>query len=76
MEEVLVVRENPWRLPDLGSDWRATREDIPKTGRITARFLPLYDPEAEQPIRNLFPVNRELERTGFIEVFRVRFGGR
>jgi len=76
IEEVLVVRENPWRLPDLGSEWRAQHEDIPEPGRITASFFPLYDPEAEVPMYNLFPVNRELMRPGFIEIFRVRFGRR
>lgn len=77
IEEVVVVRENAWRLPDLGSEWRAEHEqEIRKTGRIRAKFLPLYDPAAERPMTMLFPVNRELTRAGFIEIFRVRFGGR
>ena len=76
IEEVLVVRENRWRLPDLGSEWRAQHEDLPEPGRITASFFPLFNPEAEAPMYNLFPVNRELMRPGFIEIFRVRFGRR
>lgn len=76
MEEVLVIRENPWRLPDLGSEWRARHEAEARPGRITADLLPLFDPEAEQPTRDLFPLNREMQRVGFIEIFRIRFGDR
>jgi hypothetical protein len=76
IEEVLVVREDPWRLPDLGSEWRARQQDEVDTGRITAEFLPLYDPEDEDPFRGFFLLNREMQRVGFIEVFRIRFGDR
>lgn len=77
MEEVIVVRENPWRLPDLGSEWRARAAAVPDTSRISADFLPLYDPEAPQPlIRDFFPVNTEMQRVGFIELIRLRFGER
>lgn len=77
MEEVLVVRENRWRLPDLGSEWRASHEEgALDTGRISADFMPLYDPEAELPFQDYFPLNQEMQRVGYIEVFRIRFGRR
>jgi hypothetical protein len=77
LEEIIVVRENRWRLPDLGSDWRSRQEAEPDTGRIEVDFLPLFDPETEQdPFGDYFPLNRELARVGYIEVFRVRFGRR
>jgi hypothetical protein len=76
LEEVLVVGESQWRLPDLGSTWRAN-EDARKTdGRIQASLLPLYDPGVEQPDFDPMRMNRELQRVGFIELFRVRFGNR
>ncbi|WP_428101458.1 hypothetical protein [Candidatus Rariloculus sp.] len=77
LEEVIVTRDNEWRLPDLGSAWRARQADEEEQGRIRANFLPLYDPENPTSfVETLFPVNREMQRVGFIEVFRVRFGGR
>jgi len=77
MEEVLVVRENPWRLPTLGREWRAREAAKPDTSRISTDFLPLYDPEVEAPFaRDFFPVNTEMQRVGFFELFRVRFGER
>jgi hypothetical protein len=77
MEEVLVVRENPWRLPDLGSEWRARHDEGElDTGRISADFMPLYDPEAVLPFQDYFPLNQEMQRVGYIEVFRIRFGRR
>ena len=76
--EEIIVRgdDNPWRLPDLGSEWRRREAEERHDGRIAADLLPLWDPEAEQPYRELFPVNSEMQRVGFIELFRVRFGRR
>lgn len=76
LEEVIVVGREGWRLPDLGSDWRAQREEETDTGRIEANFLPLYDPENPTSRSELFMANREMQRVGFIELFRIRFGGR
>lgn len=78
IEEIVVISDqNPWRLPDLGSAWRAAQEAEPDTGRISADLLPLWDPEAEQqPTRNPFAVTDGIRRVGFIEIFRVRFGDR
>lgn len=77
IEEVIVVREQPWRLPDLGSEWRANEADRGDSGdRIEVKLLPLFDPETLPPERNLFLVNSEMRRVGYIEIFRLRFGRR
>lgn len=78
IEEIVVISDtNPWRLPDLGSSWRAAQEAEPDSGRISADLLPLWDPESEElPTRNPFAVTDSIRRVGFIEVFRLRFGGR
>lgn len=77
IEEVVVVREQPWRLPDLGSEWRANEADrADSSDRIEVKLLPLFDPETLPPERNLFLVNSEMRRVGYIEIFRLRFGRR
>jgi hypothetical protein len=76
LEEVVVVGESEWRLPDLGSAWRAREEAEQVPQRIELAFLPLYDPEDATPDFDPLRVNREVQRVGFIELFRVRFGRR
>ena len=77
-DEIVVVGESEWRLPDLGSDWRAQQEaERAAAARIRVTFLPLYDPEAPAATSDLFLVNREAQRRhGVVELFRVRFGRR
>lgn len=72
-EEIVVVGHG-WRLPDLGSEWRKRQEEAEDTGRFHVTFLPLYDPD-RPPLRNdsLF-ANPELQRQGYIDLFRMRFG--
>ena len=78
IEEILVVSDqNPWRLPDLGSSWRAQHTEVAEQGRIRVEALPLWNPDTEEvPTSNPFAVADDIRRVGFIEVFRVRFGGR
>jgi len=76
LEEIVVIGGSQWRLPDLGSSWRAEHEEEADHGRINVSFLPLYDPENADPNVDLFPRDREMRRVGFIEVFKIRFGGR
>jgi hypothetical protein len=78
LEEIVVTSDpNPWRLPDLGSSWRARQAEQSDAGRIRAELLPLWNPEVEEPpTRNPFAVTDDSARVGFIEVFRVRFGRR
>jgi hypothetical protein len=76
LDEVLVVG-TALRLPDLGSSLRAQREAERDEGRIAVSFLPLYDPEAARAgLDDPLFRNRELERVGFIDLFRIRFGKR
>jgi hypothetical protein len=77
IEEVIVVREEKWRLPDLGSEWRArAAERAAASDRIHVELFPLFDPERLPPERNLFLINSEMRRVGYIEIFRLRFGRR
>ena len=77
LEEVIVVNESEWRLPDLGSAWRQEQEQEQEgTERIEVSLLPLFDPENQDPNVDLFTRNSELSRVGFVEIFRVRFGRR
>jgi hypothetical protein len=79
MEEIVVISDqNPWRLPDLGSSWRAQQEELQQdAGRISVDLAPLWDPDAEElPTRNPFDVTDGIRRVGFLEIFRVRFGRR
>jgi hypothetical protein len=76
LDEIVVVGEAEWRLPDLGSDWRARAEAESPVGRIDVAFLPLYDPGRDPVDYDPFRINREIQRVGFIELFRVEFGER
>ena len=75
MEEIVVVVENRWRLPDLGSRWRLANDPPPKS-RLTTRFLPLYDPDPARRLPDIFQVDRQQERFGYLELFLIRFGTR
>ena len=72
MEEVVVTGRG-WRLPDLGATWRQEQEQ-PKESRVAVSFLPLYDPESEERLPDVFMINKQRERQGKIELFRIRFG--
>jgi hypothetical protein len=78
IDEVIVVGQNPWRLPDLGSSWRLGEAEKVEPARIEVHFFPLYDPE--NPVTfyasDDWSVTPEIRRVGFIELFRVRFGDR
>ena len=73
IEEVVVVATERWRLPDLGATWRAQYEEQPES-RVAMRYLPLYDPELADRWPDLFQLSKQEERTGYIELFRIRFG--
>jgi hypothetical protein len=74
LEEIIVVGESEWRLPDLGSEWRARADEESEAERIEVSFLPLYDPERDPIDYDPLQINREIQRVGFIELFRVEFG--
>jgi hypothetical protein len=73
-EEIVVIGQG-WRLPDLGSEWRARQEEAERSGRFTTTLLPLFDP-AKPPQRTDFFTTGEQRRHGSIELFRLRFGRR
>ena len=75
-DEIVVIGGLQWRLPDLGSAWRADREEENSAARIQATLLPLYDVEKPLTHNDTFLLNREIKRMGYIELFRVRFGRR
>lgn len=73
-EEIIVIGQG-WRLPDLGSEWRARQKEAENEGRFSATLLPLYDP-AEPTFRENMFTSPERRRHGYIEMFRLRFGKR
>jgi hypothetical protein len=75
-DEIVVIGGAQWRLPDLGSAWREDQEAADDAARIQTAFLPLYDPENPPQRSDLFVLNREQQRVGYIELFRIRFGRR
>ena len=73
LEEIVVIgEEDGWRLPDLGATWR--QNETPEESRLAVRFLPLYDPELEDRLSDIFVINKQQERLGYLELFRIRFG--
>jgi hypothetical protein len=73
-EEIVVIGQG-WRLPDLGSEWRARQQEAERSGRFTTTLLPLFDP-AKPPLRSDFFTTGDQRRHGTIELFRLRFGRR
>lgn len=77
LEEVIVVADPALRLPDLGTSLRLEREaEEAREARIQVSFLPPLEPADPRYDPNLIEVNPELRRTGYIEIFRLRFGRR
>jgi hypothetical protein len=75
IEEIIVIGRG-WRLPDLGSEWRARQKEAATSGRFSATVLPLYDPEHPTPRGDPLFMSPEQRRHGYIDLFRLRFGGR
>lgn len=77
LEEVVVVADPALRLPDLGTSLRLEREaQEAREARIQVSFLPPLEPADPRYDPTLLEVNPELRRTGYIEIFRLRFGRR
>jgi hypothetical protein len=74
-EEIIVIGQG-WRLPDLGSEWRARQKEAENVGRFSATALPLYDPNEPPLHSDAFTAGGEERRHGYIELFRLRFGRR
>ena len=75
IEEIVIIGQG-WRLPDLGSEWRARQKEAASSGRFSATALPLYDPARPPPRIESFAVSPEQRRHGYIDLFRLRFGRR
>ncbi len=76
LEEIIVVGKDEWRLPDLGSSWRAEQEARRKPVRMNWEFLPRYDPEEADRHPELSQLSKVEQRVGFIRLFRFSFGRR
>ena len=76
IDEIVVIGTSS-HLPDLGSRWRARQqaaeEDAKGNAHVTV--LPLYDPEHPTKFDSLL-APPEMQRMGYIDLFRVRFGHR
>jgi len=77
LEAVVTGGQTDWRLPDLGTELRKKREEEERNQdqRIEVQFLGLFDPENQDPTEALFPGIEDLHNVGFLEIFRLRFGG-
>ncbi len=73
IEEIIVIGKNRRQLPNLGSSLD-TDPVVQKPSQIDWQFLPMYDPEQAYPYFDQFQLDEEIRRTGFIELFRARFG--
>jgi hypothetical protein len=73
-EEIIVIGQG-WRLPDLGSEWRARQKEAASSRRFSATALPLYDPARPPEHTDAF-TSQEQRRHGYIDLFRLRFGRR
>ncbi len=73
IEEIVVIGKDKRPLPNLGSSLGADPV-VQKPARIDWQFLPMYDPEQAYPYFDQLHLDEELRRTGFIDLFRVRFG--
>jgi hypothetical protein len=73
-EEIVVIGQG-WRLPDLGSEWRARQKEAERSKRFSATALPLYDPGRPPQHTDAF-TSPEQRRHGYIDLFRLRFGRR
>lgn len=76
IDEIVVIGTSS-HLPDLGSRWRARQQAAEEDAKGNAHLtiLPLYDPEHPNTFDSqLAPP--EMQRQGYIDIFRVRFGHR
>ena len=73
IEEIVVIGRKKWQLPNLGSSLDADPV-VKKPGRIDWQFLPIYDPEQAHPYFDQVQLDDEIRRTGFVVLFRARFG--
>jgi len=73
IEEIVVIGKQKWRHSNLGTS-SGTDPVAQKPGWIDWQFLPMCDPEQAYHYFDQFQLNEKLQRAGFIELFRARFG--
>ena len=73
IEEIVVFGKKKRKLPNLGRRV-GTDPVVQKPSRVDWQFLPRYDPEQAYPYSDQVQLNQEIQRSGFIQLFRVRFG--
>lgn len=77
LEAVVRGGQTDWRLPDLGSSLREEREEREPDQRIELGFVPLYDPEEQDPtVDFLTPEVDVMRGVGMIKLIELRFGRR
>lgn len=74
LEAVVTGGQTDFRLPDLGTSFRADNEEYDPTERIDVQFLYLFDPENEDPAEEAFPSLEERLGVGMIKLFRITIG--
>jgi hypothetical protein len=76
IDEIVVIGSNS-HLPDLGSRWRARQQAAEEDAKGNAHLtvLPLFDPDHPNTFDSLL-APPEMQRMGYIDLFRVRFGHR
>lgn len=76
LEAVVTRGQTDWRLPDLGTSLRRDEDELEPGQRIAVNWLPLYDPENQDPVENLFKDYEDTRNVGFLRIFDIRFGER
>jgi hypothetical protein len=74
LEAVVTGGQTDFRLPDLGTSFRADDEEYDPTERIDVQFLYLFDPENQDPAEEAFPSLEERLGVGMIKLFRITIG--
>jgi hypothetical protein len=76
LEAVVTGGQTEFRLPDLGTSFRADDEEYDPTARIDVQFLYLFDPENQDPAEEIFPSLEERLGVGMLKIFEIRLGNR
>lgn len=74
IEEIVVVGAKKNRRSKLGRG-QSVDPEIKGPSRLDWQFFPVYDPEGAPLHFSHYQIGDQIQRAGFIEVFRIRFGG-
>jgi len=76
LEAVVTRGQTDWRLPDLGTSMRRDEDRLEPGQRIAVNWLPLFDPENQDPVEHLFKDYEDTRNVGTLKIFDIRFGER